>query len=290
MQEVSIRALRKLRDLVDAIGAAVYYSPLAQSSYEQLGLKSKWPSNGSIKSESEGYFCSRCSVIKELDIQRISDALFIFPIDIVANSLASGWAKTVATNVKNVRVTSASIQLAESAPKSLDPLRCADFLIFLINLLDPNGFALFEALNNDPLPSEPFARLWRAADLLREYRSASHLRISALNLSPPELLMLTFAARGRNPTVSLDQLGWSKESFYDSISSLNKQGLLNATSITLSGKQLRAHIEIQTDNSLDNITRYLTDDKARLVFMQLDELSNNLYRKDLVKRLRISDN
>lgn len=290
MQEVSIRALRKLRDLVDAIGAAVYYSPLAQSSYEQLGLKSKWPSNGSIKSESEGYFCSRCSVIKELDIQQISDALFIFPIDIVANSLASGWAKTVATNVKNVRVTSASIQLAESAPKSLDPLQCADFLIFLVNLLDPNGFALFEALNNDPLPSEPFARLWRAADLLREYRSASHLRISALNLSPPELLMLTFAARGRNPTVSLDQLGWSKESSYDSISSLNKQGLLNATSITLSGKQLRAHIEIQTDNSLDNITRYLTDDKTRSVFMQLDELSNNLYRKDLVKRLRISDN
>jgi hypothetical protein len=290
MQENTYIAIRKLRDVVDTIGAAVYYSPLAQTSYEQLGLKAKWPSSGSIKSESEGYFCGRCAVIETLDVKQISEALFIFPIGIVANALDSGWAKTSARNVKNVRVTSASLQLNESSPKTLDPLQCADFLIFLANLLDPNGFDLFKALRDDPLPTEPFARLWRAADLMREYRSGSHLRISALELSPPELLVLTFAARGRDPIASLDGLGWSKDSIDGSISSLNKRGLLNDTSITLSGKQLRSHIEIQTDNSLINIAGYLTDDKTKSVIMQLDELSNNLYRGDLSNRRRMSDN
>ena len=290
MEESTFSAIRKLRDLVDAIGAAVYYSPLAQTSYEQLGLKAKWPSYGSIKFESEGYFCGRCAVFETLDIKQISDALFIFPIDIVANALNSGWAKTSAKKVKNVRVTSAATQLNEAAPKSLDPLQCADFLISLVNLLDPNGFHLFKALKDDPLPTEPFARLWRAADLIREYRSGSHLRISGLELSPPELLVLTFAARGSEPIGSLDGLGWSKDSTDDSISSLNKRGLLNNTLITISGKQLRSHIEVQTDNSLINIAKYLTDDKTKSVITQLDELSNNLYRGDLVNRRRMSDN
>lgn len=290
MQESTFIAIRKLRDLADAIGAAVYYSPLAQTSYEQLGLEAKWPSYGSIKFESEGYFCGRCAVMETLDIKQISDALFIFPIDIVANALNSGWAKTSTKNVKEVRVTSASTQLNEAAPKSLDPLKCADFLISLVDLLDPNEFTLFKSLKDDPLPTEPFARLWRAADLMREYRSGSHLRISALELSPPELLILTFAARGSDPIGSLDGLGWSKDSTEDSISSLNKQGLLNNTSITLSGKQLRSHIENQTDNSLSNIAGYLTEDKTQSVMMQLDELSNNLYQGDLVNRRRMSDN
>ena len=290
MQESTFIAVRKLRDLADAIGAAVYYSPLAQTSYEQLGLKAKWPSYGSINFESEGYFCGRCAVMETLDIKQISDALFIFPIDIVANALNSGWAKTSTKNVKEVRVTSASTQLNEAAPKSLDPLKCADFLISLVDLLDPNEFTLFKSLKDDPLPTEPFARLWRAADLMREYRSGSHLRISALELSPPELLILTFAARGSDPIGSLDGLGWSKDSTEDSISSLNKQGLLNNTSITLSGKQLRSHIENQTDNSLSNIAGYLTEDKTQSVMMQLDELSNNLYQGDLVNRRRMSDN
>ena len=290
MQENTYIAIRKLRDVVDTIGAAVYYSPLAQTSYEQLGLKAKWPSYGSINFESEGYFCGRCAVMETLDIKQISDALFIFPIDIVANALNSGWAKTSTKNVKEVRVTSASTQLNEAAPKSLDPLKCADFLISLVDLLDPNEFTLFKALKDDPLPTEPFARLWRAADLMREYRSGSHLRISALELSPPELLVLTFAARGRDPIASLDGLGWSKDSTDGSISSLNKRGLLNDTSITLSGKQLRSHIEIETDNSLINIAGYLTEDKTQSVIMQLDELSNNLYRGDLVNRRRMSDN
>ena len=290
MQESTFIAVRKLRDLADAIGAAVYYSPLAQTSYEQLGLKAKWPSYGSINFESEGYFCGRCAVMETLDIKQISDALFIFPIDIVANALNSGWAKTSTKNVKEVRVTSASTQLNEAAPKSLDPLKCADFLISLVDLLDPNEFTLFKSLKDDPLPTEPFARLWRAADLMREYRSGSHLRISALELSPPELLILTFAARGGDPIGSLDGLGWSKDSTEDSISSLNKQGLLNNTSITLSGKQLRSHIENQTDNSLSNIAGYLTEDKTQSVMMQLDELSNNLYQGDLVNRRRMSDN
>jgi hypothetical protein len=290
MQESTFIAIRKLRDLVDAIGAAVYYSPLAQTSYEQLGLKAKWPSYGSIKFESEGYFCGRCAVMETLDIKQISEALFIFPINIVANALNSGWAKTSAKNVKDVRVTSASTQLNEAAPKSLDPLQCADFLISLVDLLAPNGVDLFKALKDDPLPTEPFARLWRAADLMREYRSGSHLRISALELSPPELLILTFAARGSDPIGSLDGLGWSKDSTEDSISSLNKRGLLNNTSITLSGKQLRSHIENQTDNSLSNIAGILKEDKTQSVMMQLDELSNNLYRGDLVNRRRMSDN
>ena len=125
---------------------------------------------------------------------------------------------------------------------------------------------------------------------MREYRSGSHLRISALELSPPELLILTFAARGRDPIASLDGLGWSKDSTEDSISSLNNRGLLNNTSITLSGKQLRSHIENQTDNSLSNIAGYLTEDKTQSVMMQLDELSNNLYQGDLVNRRRMSDN
>ena len=290
MQENTHIAMRKLRDVIDTIGAAVYYSPLAQASYEQLGLKAKWPSHGSIKDESEGYFCGRCAVIELLDIQQISDALCIFPIDIVANALNSGWAKTSAEKVKNVRLATASVQLKESSPKSLDPLQCANLLIALINLLDPKGLELFKALKDDPLPTEPFARLWRAAELMREYRSGSHLRISALELSPPELLVLTFAARGRDPIKSLDGLGWSKNSSDDTISSLNKRGLLNDTSITLSGNRLRSHIEIRTDNSLINIAKYLTDDKTKSMIFQLDELSNNLSRGDLANRRRISDN
>jgi hypothetical protein len=71
---------------------------------------------------------------------------------------------------------------------------------------------------------------------------------------------------------------------------LNKRGLLNGTSITLSGKRLRSHIEIQTDNSLIKIGDYLADDKTKSLMSQMEELSDNLSRGDLAIRRRISDN
>lgn len=281
--------IRRLRDLVDMIGAAVYYSSLAQTSYEQLGLTAKWPRSGSIEFESEGYFCSRCVLLANLGIPQISDALQIFPIDVVSNSLNSGWAKASVGDVKLARETSASAQLQQTANPSFNPNQCADFLIFLVNQLESNGLALFDALKEDPIPSEPFARLWRASDLLREYRAGNHLRVSAAELTPTELLVITFASRDRDPFGSLRGLGWSIDSTTDTISELNRRGLLKGVSITDSGKRLRSHIEVRTDESQNNITRFFKKAGTDSIMDQLNELTHNLTLGDLSSRRRISD-
>ena len=158
-----------------------------------------------------------------------------------------------------------------------------------MNQLESDGLVIFDALKEDPIPSEPFARLWRASDLLREHRAGKHLRVSAAELTPTELLALTFVSRDRDPIRSLRGLGWSIESTTDTVSGLNKRGLLKGVKITESGKRLRSHIEGLTDKSQTNIIRFFKNAGTTLIMDQLNELTHNLTLGDLSSRRRISD-
>jgi hypothetical protein len=101
-------------------------------------------------------------------------------------------------------------------------------------------------------PVHPWARLWRAANTLREYRGDGHIAaLTAADLPRVQAEVLTAAWAGTNldvaglrSTRSLDDATWTKAA-----QDLVRRGLLDPDGITLTtdGRQLREGIEHATD-------------------------------------------
>src|SRR5947207_2733853 len=70
--------------------------------------------------------------------------------------------------------------------------RAAGRLEDAVDGLDGTGRVLFSALRARPRPADPFERLWRATDLVREHRGDSHVAACvAAGLDPVRMNVLT---------------------------------------------------------------------------------------------------
>jgi hypothetical protein len=114
---------------------------------------------------------------------------------------------------------------------------------------DPCGRTLFAGLASLPWPSSPLGQLWRACELLREFRGDSHTAIwLAAGLTPVSVNLLTELWRGMplGPYTALRR-GWSEVAIAAAIDSLESSGLVAGGAITAEGRTLRDKIEADTD-------------------------------------------
>jgi hypothetical protein len=136
--------------------------------------------------------------------------------------------------------------------------------------VDGTGRPLFSGLLARPWPDKPVGQLWRACDMVREYRGDSHIAayITAC-LGPVDMNILTELYVGMPLGSYTATRGWSEEVITSHAERLREKGLIAGDTLTPAGLRLREEIEDATDAMEQPLIEAIGDDFEPLV-TQLD--------------------
>ncbi|MDO9486243.1 MAG: hypothetical protein Q7K25_09320 [Actinomycetota bacterium] len=135
--------------------------------------------------------------------------------------------------------------------------------------LDVAGHPLAAGNQAVDLPDDPWARLWRCATAAREFRGDSHVAALVahdLNSAESQALSTAWKPDGYDLTMLRRTRGISDEAWAAAIDALTSRGLLNGShELTSAGADLRAQIELQTDEASMRIwNQFSTDELVEL--------------------------
>jgi len=165
------------------------------------------------------------------------------------------------------RVTAASLRATiGSAASADDVVGVAEVLERAIDAVDGTGRVLFSALRAQPRLTDPYARLWRAADAVREHRGDSHIAASvAAGLDPVRMGILSEVWVGYPVGEYSGTRAWPEEAQAKAVARLEADGLLADGKITPEGAAFRDAIEAATDIGQDDLMAAVGEDLASVV-------------------------
>lgn len=144
--------------------------------------------------------------------------------------------------------TEATIESLTDALAGEDVGPLANRLATAISPADVVGRPLFAGLARRPWPDDPFGRLWRACDLLREHRGDGHIAASiAAGLDPVAMNVLTELWVGMPFGTYSATRGWSAEQLSMAAGRLRADGLLDGDTLSNRGREWRDGLEATTD-------------------------------------------
>ncbi|MBW0106956.1 hypothetical protein, partial [Pseudonocardia sp. KRD291] len=134
-----------------------------------------------------------------------------------------------------------------------------------VDAVDGTGRPLFAALRARPRLSDPFGRLWRAADLVREHRGDGHVAASvAAGLDPVRMGILSELWVGYPLGEYSGTRAWPQEAADAAVRRLTDDGLVTGsgtgTTLTDAGRRFRDGIEDRTDDTQAGLLESLGDD------------------------------
>lgn len=150
--------------------------------------------------------------------------------------------RLLATRV-DATVTSLRLVLGED-----DPSVVADALADAAEEAEGMGRPLFSGVRAAGRPTDPVARLWWAATLVREHRGDSHVAAAAAaGLGPVEMNLLTEQWLGMPSMSYAVTRGWSPEALQQGAVRLGGRGWTRDGRVTEAGAEARDRIEASTD-------------------------------------------
>lgn len=232
-------AARRLRDLLEPLAAGSYFGPETLAAYRRLHLD-----------EREGYFCARAAPLGDVSPLVVAAAFGVFRPSTVARHLRSGWSKTTRGEVMRLRETAAQRQLERLlGPAPATVTQVADDLRRAAEQADLAGRPLFAALLSAEWPRTAWARLWRAADLLREHRGGAHISAWSTYLDAVEVNVMTALWLERDVDEQLAVRGWTPADVDAAQVRLAARSLIADGRLTKRGVALREEIERETDRA-----------------------------------------
>jgi Helix-turn-helix family len=245
---------RRLRNALEPIAANVYFAPEAQARYADLGL-------GYLS----GYFCSRSACMGQLPGEVVAAVFGVFSPEVVVPAVTKGWESTDRDTVLEARQAGATASLdriiSEANGGALpadDAARATDLLRTAGEGTRPNGHPIHAGLRSLGWPGDPVGDLWRAADLIREFRGDAHNAAwQASGVDAIEITLLTEAWWGIPLNSYAWTRGWSDDERAAGIERLRSRGLLDGDQLTPTGRTLREGIEDATDRGDDDVVAAL---------------------------------
>lgn len=135
-----------------------------------------------------------------------------------------------------------------------------------VDAVDGTGRVLFAALRAQPRLSDPYGRLWRAADLVREHRGDSHIAASvAAGLDPVRMGILSEVWVGYPVGEYSGTRAWPEETQAAAVRRLEADDMLAGGAITDAGRAFRDAIEAATDTAQEELLAAVGDDLKAVV-------------------------
>ena len=242
---------RLLAAAIEPVAGQAQFAAECHRNYEALGFGPSPASVGATRlPDRSAYFTARGSVLGQVPGTVVAAAFGVFNPAVVVPLVEEGWTRTDAGTIWAARQAGAVAQLRRLAdPDPQAALAVADVLLEAAAVLPLAGRALFAGQRALDVPDEPVARLWRATDLLREYRGDSHiLAWAAEGLDAVEAGLIGDLYWGLAPRAHTGGRGWTAEQLAAGEQRLRERGLLlGDDTLTVAGTALREAIEARTD-------------------------------------------
>jgi hypothetical protein len=160
---------RRLFELVEPVAVVTYMAEEPTEAVMALGLRNVW----------DAYFAGRAAPLGRDVPPEVVHALFYnFAAGEVARHLPRVW-DTVSPEAANAARQQGSVAALRRILGDLADgpgvVRAGDLAIKAGTSARPEGRALYAAVRTLPVPTEPLARLWHGANLLREHRGDGHV-------------------------------------------------------------------------------------------------------------------
>ncbi|MFE6774829.1 hypothetical protein [Streptomyces sp. NPDC057702] len=236
-----VRTAGALWRLVEPLHAVSYFAPDAYTVFGAAGLRGFWP----------GYFAGRAAPLGAVGPEPVVAAFANFSPVMVGRALPSVWRVLPPRRALELRLEGAVTALRRLlAGQEEAARRAADELTARADGLDCAGRVLAAANSALPWPTDPLARLWHAATLLREHRGDGHVAaLVAAGLDGCEALVLRAGAD--LPRTELQPFrGWSDQEWDAAVDRLAGRGLLSgAGAATERGLRVLRDVELATDRA-----------------------------------------
>ena len=207
-----------------------------------------------------GYLTGRAAPLGEVPSALVTATFGVFEPGLVDRLWTAGRALLPLADLIAVRDRATAASLRETLGEAEEE-RAAEVAAALERAADAaDGTArpLFSALRAQPRLADPFGRLWRAADLVREHRGDGHLAaVIATGLDPVRASILAELWVGYPVGEYSATRGWSDEVRAAAAAHLERDGLLADGALTAAGRQLRDDIEDATDASQGDLVAAL---------------------------------
>ncbi len=249
---------RRLRDAIEPIATVGWWSRSASAAFTALG-------HGFF----DGYVWGRAAALgPEVATSVVVSAFGVFHPALLGSVYEHGRTVSSASDILATRASGASSGLRD-ATTGLDPATIAevgDQLLTAVMAVEPGPRPLFAALQSLPVPDEPYGRLWRAAELVREHRGDGHLAACAVaGLDMAEMNVLTELWLGYDVGEYSSTRGFDAETLAATVESLRSRGWVDDGTLSPNGRSARDAIEATTDASQVQLLRALGNDVDAIV-------------------------
>jgi hypothetical protein len=234
---------RRLYELTEPISLVNFFSPEPNDSMAALGFRNYW----------DGYFAGRSAPLGRVPAEVVHAAFYSFADGEVARHIPKVWDMTTpeAAHAARERGCVAALRRILGDLAGTPGLeRAAELLAGVAVSAPTEGRVMYAGLRALPVPEEPVARLWHAANMLREHRGDGHIAaLVSERIGGTEAHVLSALAMGIYPAESFGRIHHlPKARLAEVMGGLRDRGLLDdAGRFTDAGRAAKTRIEALTD-------------------------------------------
>ena len=234
---------RRLFDLTEPIALVNFFSEEPNESMAALGLGNYW----------DGYFAGRSAPLGRVPAEVVDAAFYSFADGEVARHIPKVWDTTTPEAAHAAReqgCVAALRRILGDLVGTPGLARAADLLARASTSAPTEGRVMYAGLRALPMPEDPVARLWHAANMLREHRGDGHIvALMSEGIGGTESHVLSALAMGIHPAESFGRIHHLPRARLAAVmTGLRDRGLLDASGhLTDAGRATKDRIESLTD-------------------------------------------
>jgi hypothetical protein len=234
---------RRFFDLTEPISLVNFFAQEPTDSMLALGLRNYW----------DGYFAGRSAPLGRVPAEVVHAAFYSFTPSEVARHIPKVWDTTTPEAAHAAReqgCVAALRRILGDLVETPGLVRAAELLARASTSAPTNGRVMYAGLRALPTPEHPVARLWHAANMLREHRGDGHVvALVSEGIGGTEAHVLSALHMGIYPAESFGRIHHLPRPYLDEVmDGLRNRGLLDASGrLTDTGRATKARIESLTD-------------------------------------------
>jgi hypothetical protein len=234
---------RVLFELIEPISLVNFFSPEPNDAMAELGFRNYW----------DGYFAGRSAPLGRVPAEVVDAAFYNFADGEVARHIPKVWDKTTPESAHAARrqgCVAALRNILGDLVQTPGFARAAELLAKASTSAPTEGRVMYAGLRSLPVPDEPVARLWHAANMLREHRGDGHIAaLLSERIGGTEAHVLTALDTGVYPAETFGRIHHlPKARLAEVMTGLRDRGLLDDEGrFTEDGRATKDRIESLTD-------------------------------------------
>jgi hypothetical protein len=253
---------RRVHNATNALHSLIYFAPETEERLVATGLKP-----GRMC-----YFAGRSAPMGAVSGGVVAATFYNFNPALVARCIPAAWELARPAAVVGARFAAADAALSRllgpDVIASAGMTTIAGLVREAAGACSAEGRPLYAGHADLSWPDAPHVAMWHGLSLLREHRGDGHVAaLVTAGLSGIEALVThTATGRGFVPGFARSSRGWSQPEWDAATGNLTGRGLLEADGVLApAGRELRAHIEAETDQLAAAPWRQLGDQRTEEV-------------------------